>query len=120
MVASLTNYNFTINYKSEKVNVDADALSQILWEDHNQYIKTDMIQVIISNAIQGTTLVEAYYCNIQDTETLDMQQDPNAMLLNNWTIAQSQDPAVRETMYLINIHKCKGYNVYLHDPQPLK
>ena len=34
-VASLGNYNFSLCYKSRKVNVDADALSCILWEDHD-------------------------------------------------------------------------------------
>ena len=32
-VASLANYNFKIFYKSGKLNVDADALSQIPWEN---------------------------------------------------------------------------------------
>ena len=32
-VVSLANYNFKIFYKSEKLNVEADALSCILWEN---------------------------------------------------------------------------------------
>ena len=31
-VASLANYNFKIFYNSEKLNVEADALSRIPWE----------------------------------------------------------------------------------------
>ena len=33
-VASLANYNFKIFYKSGKVNVEVDALSQIPWVKH--------------------------------------------------------------------------------------
>ena len=32
-VASLTNYNFKIFYKSGKLNVEVDALSRIPWEN---------------------------------------------------------------------------------------
>ena len=32
-VASLANYNFKIFYRSGKLNVETDALSQIPWED---------------------------------------------------------------------------------------
>ena len=32
-VASLANYNFKIFYKSSKLNIDADALSHIPWEN---------------------------------------------------------------------------------------
>ena len=32
-VASLATYNFTICYRSGKLNVEADALSQIPWEN---------------------------------------------------------------------------------------
>ena len=31
-IASLTNYNFTIQYRSGKQNIDADALSRIPWD----------------------------------------------------------------------------------------
>ena len=71
-VASLANYNFVMSYQSGKMNVDADALSCILRGKHYQHIKADCVHAIISQATQGTTLMEAYSCNIQVTETLDI------------------------------------------------
>ena len=71
-VPSLANYNFAMDYKARKASVDEDVLSHILCGNHDQHIAADMVQVITSNAIRGTTLVEAYSCNIQVTETLDM------------------------------------------------
>ena len=41
-VVSLANYNFALSYKSGKVNVDADNLSHIPWENHDQHIEADM------------------------------------------------------------------------------
>ena len=72
-----------------KVNEDADALTHIPWEDHDQYIETDMVQVIIPSVIKGSTFVEVFSCNIQVTETLDMQEDSITMLLKEWITTQS-------------------------------
>ena len=32
----------------------------------------------------------------ESLETLDIQKDPKAMLVKDWVIAQSKDPAIRE------------------------
>ena len=95
-VASIASYNFASNYRSGKANVDADALSCIMWGDHDQHIKAEMVQAIISNAIQVSIIVEAYSSNVQVTVPVDMQGDPEAMSLKDWIIAQSQDPVLRE------------------------
>ena len=62
------------------MNVDVDALSHILRGEHNQHIEADLVHSIISQAAQGTNLIEAYPYNIQVTETLDVQKDPKVML----------------------------------------
>ena len=64
--------------------------------------------------------MEAYSCNIQATETLDIQKDPKAMLVKNWVVAQSEDPAIREIKHLLNNKKLKGHKVYSQDPQVTK
>ena len=87
-VANLTNYNFALRYKSGKENVDANVLSHIPWKDHDQHIEADIVQALISNITQGWTLKEAYSCNIQGTETLDMQKDPKAMSQKDWITAR--------------------------------
>ena len=74
-VASLANYNFTLTYKLGKTNVDADILSYVAREEHNKHIEANSVCALIS---QGTIIIEAYSCNIQVTETSDMQKDPKA------------------------------------------
>ena len=51
-----------------------DALSHIPQKDHDWHIEADTVQALISNATQGTTLIEAYSWKIQVIETLDMQK----------------------------------------------
>ena len=99
---SLANYNFNMSYWSGKINVDADTLSNILRKEPDQHIEADSAHALISHVTQGTTLIESYSCNIQVTETLDMQPDPKAMQLRDCIVAQSQDPVIREIKYLIN------------------
>ena len=106
-VASLANFNLALSYQSEKMNVDADALSHIPRGRHNQHIEAYSVHVLISQVVQDTTLIKAYSCNIQVTETLDMQ-DPKVMSLVDWITAQSKDSVIREIKYLISKNKLKG------------
>ena len=101
-VAGLANYNLTLNYHSGKITVDADALSCNPKIEYDQHIEADSLCVPIYQPVQGSTLMEAYSCNVQVTETLDMWEDPKAMLIKDWIIAQSKDPAIREIKYLRN------------------
>ena len=66
---------------------------------------------------QDTTLIEAYSCNIQVTDTLHMQKDPKAMSLKDWIVAQSQDSVMREIQYHISKNIVKGHKVYLQDTE---
>ena len=65
-VAGLVNYSFTLNYHSGKVNMDADALSCIPKGEYDQCIEVESVHALISQAVQGTILMEAYSCNVHD------------------------------------------------------
>ena len=60
------------------MNVDADALSHIPMGDHNQHIDADSVHALISQAAQGTTLIGAYFCNMQVTQTLRYTEGPKS------------------------------------------
>ena len=91
-----------MRYKSGNVNVDMNTLYHILWEDYDQHLDADTVWTLISNVTQATTLIEVYSCNMQVTETSDMQTDSKTMLWKDWIIVQSQDPVVKEIKYLIS------------------
>ena len=52
-VASLANYNFKIFYRSGKLNVEADALSRIPWEN----TQVDHIEPVIMKTMLQSKLV---------------------------------------------------------------
>ena len=102
------------------MDMDMDALSHILKGKHDQHLEADSIHALISQAVQGTTLMEAYSCIIWVTEDLDRQKDPKVMSVEDWVVALSKDPVIRDSKYLINNSKLKGCKVYLWDPQVTK
>ena len=99
-VASFTNYHFSLSYKSGKVNVNPDACPIFCGRTMINILKLT-VWALISNVTKGTTFIGVYSCNIQVTETLDMQKDPKAIPQKDWIIAQSQDPVIREIKTLL-------------------
>ena len=95
-------------------------LSPTFWGEHDQYIEADSVQALISQAMQGTTLMDAYSCNIQVTETLDVQKGTKVMSAEDRVVAQSKDPLIREIKYLINNNELKRCKVDSQDPQVTK
>ena len=71
-IAGLTNYNFHICYKSRKSNVEANALSRIVWEKGDEIIQADSIQAIVTAAItgQGNDHIKVIPCSPETIESL--------------------------------------------------
>ena len=111
-VAGLVNYNFTLNYHSGEVNVDAEALSHIPKAEYDQSIEAESIYALFSQTVKGTTLIEAYSCNIYVTETLDRTEDLKAMSEKDWVIVPNRNPAIREIKYLMD-KKLIGMKIFL-------
>ena len=51
---------------------------------------------------------EAYSCNIQVTETLDIQKHSKAMPVEDWIVTQMEDPTIREIKYVTNKKQAEG------------
>ena len=91
----------------------ADALSHIPKREYDQCREADSVRALISQAVLSTTLMEAYSCNVQVTETLDMQKDPKAMSVKDWVNIHQEDPT-------INNKRLKWRKVYSQDAQIIK
>ena len=62
-VSSLANYNFQLHCKSGKSNVEADALSQILWDRQSSddvHLDCNVVRAVIVGCSLETPLFEAY------------------------------------------------------------
>ena len=88
--------------------MDVDALSHIQKGEYDHCIEAASVCSLISQAVQGTTVMEAYSCNVWVTETLDMQKEPKAMLVKDWVITQNKDPEIREIRYPLNNKRLKN------------
>ena len=109
-VASLANYNFKIFYKSGKLNVDTDALTQIPWEN----TQVDCIAPLTVKAMLQSKLV----MNVDISEVypqLEVVQkslivDSSPKLTNNDRIReQSEDPNISLISQLLKSEKLKSY-----------
>ena len=95
--------------------MDTDFLSHILKGEYDQGIEAESVCALFSQEVQGTTLIEAYSCNVWVTETLDRTEDPKAMSEKDWIIAQNRDPVIREITLWIKKNSQGGkYTCVLH------
>ena len=62
LAASLANYNFKIFYKSEKLNVEADALSHIPWENTQiEHMEPLIVKTMLQSKIESETSLPSEY-----------------------------------------------------------
>ena len=90
-VASLTNYDFRIFYKTSKTNVEADALSHIPRSEHT-VIGVPTVKAII-NVIPHTDLSE-YNFHSMDVVCKSTQVVVHKKLRDDWKTEQENDPII--------------------------
>ena len=118
-VASLVNYNFYLHYKSGKQNVEADALSCILWDhDEETHIDNVIVKAIMDAGIGGnSTLVEANAGSVvsdyQEVKPISTGKEPlvickkagiklpEKVTIDQWKKEQNNNPYIRKIIQLI-------------------
>ena len=83
-VAGLANYNFHIHYRSEKSNVEADALSRIDWGKADRTLPADSIQAILTATLrgQGNDYIDTIPCSSQAIESFTSSIHDNAQVVH--------------------------------------
>ena len=109
-VAKLTNYNFTIKYKSGLSNVEADALSRISWpeiladsEDLDvdlNCMDTHVVNAILAGSRSKTSLIESVSCSSKIIPP-ELSQDADSSSNINWMKEQRADPNLTVIIKLI-------------------
>ena len=114
-VASLASYNFNVQYKVGKKNIEVDALSHINWSNS---ISSESTQAILNTAIEGMSpLAEIYaHSTWAYLSAMEAGNDPRTISVKDWAKAQRADLDVNEVIKLyqercLNIVKLADYEI---------
>ena len=107
-VASLANYNFTIQYRSGKQNIDADALSRIPWD-----IESTSDPILIKSAlVRGkdgdTTIPMVPPDELILSKQMHINMEPKKSK-TEWVKLQKEDPDIGPIVELLKLNKISQY-----------
>ena len=97
----MANYNFIIKYRCGQSNVEADALSRILWPNilsDNEEVDIDLecmdahvVNAVLTGSKSKSSLIESISCSPEIIPTaLDLDSSPSSTL--DWVKIQRADP----------------------------
>ena len=96
-VAALAPYQFTLKYRSGKLNIDADALSRIAWETDNSTKDTEIdpegVQALLDKPVIYDAQMEVWL-NHTVAETKPTVTNVREMLEADWKEVQDKDPVL--------------------------
>ena len=83
-VAALAAYNFTLNYRPGKTNIDMDALSRIPW-DREQTVDPGTVGHLLGNVItKAGCVMECYTGHTTTVPELAPKVEPGKMSVTDW------------------------------------
>ena len=109
-VASLANYTFKIFYGSGKLNVEADALSQILWENTQvDQMEPLIVKTMLQSKLVMNVDIQEVYPQLRFIQK-GLVVDSSPKLTNNdWMKEQAEDSDINLTIQLLKSDKLKRY-----------
>ena len=105
LVVRLANYNFKLHYKSGKLNVEADALSRIPWEQEEKLhtLDTTAVKAIISRGYSGDSPIpEIPLVTISFIAKGLVVDSTTKLSKQDWKREQQADLDIGPTITLIN------------------
>ena len=118
-VAALSNYIFSITYKSGKSHVDADALSHIRWPKAID-IDTQTVHAVCEAVQAPHGKVETLCQGAQAVDALCQDNAPPGMTPLQLCQAQSKDPAIHQNVDGIQNKALKHLKIWSDKPSELK
>ena len=104
-VAALAAYNFTLNYRPGKTNIDTDALSRIPW-NKEQMVKPETVGHLLSNVISKMgCVIECYKGHTTMVPEPILKAEPEKMSVSDWVAAQKEDKGLRTVIELYEANK---------------
>ena len=109
-VASLANYNFKIFYRSGKLNVEANALSRIPWENTQvNHVEPLIVKTMLQSKLEtkvGIPDVNPQLIFI--LKSMGVDSSPK-LTYDDWVKEQSEDPDIGLLVQLLKSNKLKKY-----------
>ena len=116
-VAALAAYNFTLNYRPGKANIDMDALSRIPW-DREQTVEPETVGHLWGNVIaKAGCVMECYTGHTTTIPELVPKTELGKMSVTDWIAAQREEKGLRkvielyEAKKLTKSHRGEGLNM---------
>ena len=105
-IAALANYNFSLYYKSGKMNIEADTLSRIPSREREVSIDKDAVRAI-ANAMQ---IGEVSELNENPNLIICKSATPTPKKFSNedWVREQNQDPDIGQFIQLLKGNKVES------------
>ena len=110
LVASLANYNFKIFYKSGKLNVEADALSCIPWENtQKDHMEPLLIKTMLQLKLESETSLPNEYLSVNLLLKSMIVDTTLKLAQNDWIKEQMDDMDVGKVTQLLKTNKLNRY-----------
>ena len=98
-VASFTNYNFKIFYRSGKLNVEADALSRIPWENTQvDYLEPLIVQTILQSKLETEMGIPEEYSPLKVIQKEILVNSTPKLTQSEWVKEQWEDVDIGATI----------------------
>ena len=108
-VASLANYNFKIFYKSGKLNVEADGLSRIPWENIQvDHLEPLIVQTMLKSKLETEMGIPEKYSPLNVIQKMLVNNTPK-LTQHEWAKEQHEDVDISATIQLLKTGKLQKY-----------
>ena len=109
-VASLANYNFKIFYRSGKLNVEADALSQIPLENTQvDYMESLIVKTMLQSKLVTNVDIPEMYPQLKVIQKSMVVDSSPKLTHDDWIKEQSEDSDINFIVQLLKSDKLKKY-----------
>ena len=118
-VASLANYDFKLNYRSGKENVEADALSRIPWKQDSR----DVVKATLQRGLCGDSVIPTVDPLSTDAPiamgNVVVNTEPK-LSVSDWKTEQSKDPDIHPVVELVRQNRHHTYVAKESDPSGMR
>ena len=109
-VDSLANYNFKIFYRSGKLNVKADALSRIPWENTQvDHLELLIVQTMLQSKLETEMGIPEKYSPLNVIQKEMLVNSTPKLTQSEWVKVQCEDGDIGATIQLLKTGKLGKY-----------